>query len=440
MSGTGKAGDTITVYDGSKTLGSVVIGADGKWSFKPTTDLSAGTHDIYVIETNLAGAVSPQSDHTAITVSTVLPAPTPVITQFIDAVGFVQGNIPSGGTSDDSRPTIKGTGHAGDTISLFDGTTAIGSTVVDSAGNWSVRLGDDLARGTHSIHANASSSTTSSSASSNTYVVLMTAPATVPVITQLIDAAGPVQGNVATGGTTDDKTPTLKGTGNPGDQVDIHDGSVTIGGTKVDASGNWSIKLPSLSDSVHTLTAWSFNGVNWSSSSVVYTVTVDTTTPAKPVITGLTDDAGAAIPAGGSTINAHPTVSGTAKAGDIVTLYDGATAIGSAKVGADGKWSIKPSKDLSVGSHDVYAIDTNLAGAVSPQSVHVAFTVTSSLTAPVILNVVDSVGPVQGTVAAGGVTDDPRPSISGTGIPGYTVYLYQNDLGCGEAKVGADGK
>ena len=50
------------------------------------------------------------------------------------------------------------------------------------------------------------------------------------------------------------------------------------------------------------------------------------------------------------------TVGGTGDAGDLVTLYDGSTAIGTATVGADGTWSLTIS--LAVGTHTLTARQT----------------------------------------------------------------------------------
>jgi nucleoid-associated protein YgaU len=337
LSGTAKAGDIVTLYDGATVIGSVKAGTDGKWTIKPSKDLSVGSHDVYAIDTNLAGTPSAQSTHVAFTVISAVAA-APVIANVVDATSAHTGTVPAGGVTADAQPTISGTGIPGNTVYLYQNGVGCGDTKVLANGTWSIKLSGPMSAGVHDMTA-----------------------------TQF--AAGQAQSVV---------------------------------------SNHWSF-------------------------------TIDTSVPVKPVITGLTDDAGASIPAGGSTVNAHPTVSGTAKAGDIVTLYDGATVIGSVKAGTDGKWTIKPSKDLSVGSHDVYAIDTNLAGTPSAQSTHVAFTVISAFAAPVIANVVDATSAHTGTIPAGGVTADAQPTVSGTGIPGNTVWLYQNGVGCGDTKVLANG-
>ena len=52
LTGTGKAGDVIKLYDNGMLIGSGTVGSDGKWSVKPATDLSKGAHELYATETN----------------------------------------------------------------------------------------------------------------------------------------------------------------------------------------------------------------------------------------------------------------------------------------------------------------------------------------------------------------------------------------------------
>ena len=44
VSGTGVAGDTITIYDGATAIATVVVGAGGTWS--KTVSLGVGTHTL----------------------------------------------------------------------------------------------------------------------------------------------------------------------------------------------------------------------------------------------------------------------------------------------------------------------------------------------------------------------------------------------------------
>jgi hypothetical protein len=70
---------------------------------------------------------------------------------------------------------------------------------------------------------------------------------------------------------------------------------------------------------------------------------------------------------------AVPILAGSAAAGDLVTLYDGTTAVGTTHAGSDGKWTIV-ALGLHAGRHTLTATDTDAAGNVSAASG--AFTLT----------------------------------------------------------------
>ncbi len=63
-----------------------------------------------------------------------------------------------------TKPTITGDGVADDTVTLDDGTTAIGSAVVAAGGTWSVTLAGALAPGVHTLTATETSATSETSA------------------------------------------------------------------------------------------------------------------------------------------------------------------------------------------------------------------------------------------------------------------------------------
>ncbi|MCP1688674.1 Ig-like domain-containing protein, partial [Pseudomonas nitroreducens] len=60
--------------------------------------------------------------------------------------------------------------------------------------------------------------------------------------------------------------------------------------------------------------------------------------------------------------------------------------------------------------------------------------------APTKTVVTDHVGPIQGPIANGDLTDDPRPTIAGEGVPGATIHITDNGVEIGTAIVGPDGK
>ncbi|WP_454055965.1 Ig-like domain-containing protein [Cupriavidus sp. Marseille-Q8015] len=100
--------------------------------------------------------------------------------------------------------------------------------------------------------------------------------------------------------------------------------------------------------------------------------------PATPVISGVTDDMGTttgAVPAGGVTDDATPTLAGTTEAGARVDIYDGGEKIGTVTADETGAWSFTPETPLADGDHSLTVMSTDAAGNTSEASVPVAFTV-----------------------------------------------------------------
>ena len=563
LSGTGMGGDTIKVYDGPTLLGSVTIGANGKWTMT-SPDLSSGSRDFYVIATTPEGASSVASDHVRIVIDTSAPA-VPVITSLVDALGPLAGNVAPGGIATDGQPTLKGIGHAGNTINVYDGTALLGTAKVAGDGTWSFKPASALASGAHSLHVTAtnaagvtsdvsaayafsftqvyitsvtdshgaavsnggttngtvtvtgwidpsiaatgaafylsggnvgtgknwntadssqygnivisgntfvgqiaktSANTSFDVAGSGTYKIDVavagaggravtqvnpqlgwtitdtfgTAAPSAPVITGLIDSVGTITGPITSGMTTDDPRPTLNGKGTAGDTIKLYDGQTLIGSTTVNADGTWSVQpAAALKNGAHDLYATETNAQGTSGHSADISFTVNTDTPAKPGIPVIADDHATPIVAGGTTADAHPSISGTGTAGDIVKVYDGSSVIGSVTIASDGKWTFKPATDLSSGSHDFYVTETNAAGTSSAASDHIRITVGTVLNAPVITGLVDAQGPLAGNVAPGGLATDGQPTLKGTGHAGDTINVYDGNTLLGTTTVAGDG-
>ncbi|MGA3891081.1 Ig-like domain-containing protein, partial [Ralstonia nicotianae] len=93
----------------------------------PTAALTDGSHSLTATATDAAGNVSPASSAFTLTVDTAAPA-TPVIGSVTDDVAPVTGAITAGSSTNDATPTLTGTAEANSTVSIFDGTTLLGTT------------------------------------------------------------------------------------------------------------------------------------------------------------------------------------------------------------------------------------------------------------------------------------------------------------------------
>ncbi|WP_199063902.1 Ig-like domain-containing protein, partial [Serratia sp. ASV30] len=204
-------GNTITVYNGSKAIGSATVQADGTWSLKPSLPLADGLVTLTAKETDHVGNTTVASPEYDIRVVTV-PPQAPTITNVMDNAEPHTGALQKGDVTNDSTPTLNGTALAGGTVTVFDNGVAIGSTVADSNGAWAFTPSPALKDGNHSLSASVTDSIGQTSPTTGGFGIMVDttppAPATGLVVT---DDVGSTQGALAPNAITDDATPTFTG-------------------------------------------------------------------------------------------------------------------------------------------------------------------------------------------------------------------------------------
>ncbi|MTD39951.1 hypothetical protein GIX45_15320, partial [Erwinia sp. CPCC 100877] len=341
-----------------------------------------GAYNLTATAVNAAGVSSAETGAFPVVLDTVAPAAAASTLQ--DDEGDKQGGISAGDITDDRTPTLTGTGEAGATVSVYldGGTTPAGSVTVDKEGNWSLAL-PTLSDGAHSYQTKI---TDAAGNETRGQVVNFTVDSSSVAITidQANDDAGSITGAVLNGGTTDDTSPELQGTTTASATVTIRDEDGRVLGTTVaDASGQWKYALSDVADGQHTWTAETTNDAENTAQAQI-TLTIDSTPPEAPVITSLQDDVGTvqftSTVQGNVTDDPAPTLTGTAEAGALVTLYDGASVLGTVMADAEGVWSYTPSTNLVEGTHSITATATDAAGNVSEPSANWNFIL--DITAP----------------------------------------------------------
>ena len=140
LTGSTPANSTVNVYDGSRLIGTAAANATGSWSFLTSTLLD-GTHSFTATDT-VAGNTSAASSAWTVSVDTVAPV-APAITSFSTDSGTVGDGITS-----DNTLTLVGTGEANSTINVYDGSTLLGTTTVNSSGAWNFAM-TQLTDGAH---------------------------------------------------------------------------------------------------------------------------------------------------------------------------------------------------------------------------------------------------------------------------------------------------
>jgi len=395
LAGTGDAGDTIALTDGGRRVGGTVVAADGTWTL--TISLAPGTHALAATQS------APCSEHhcdpltspatTAQTVTVYAPPPAPSL------VAPSPANV--------TAPfAIGGRGVAGDTVNVFDGAVLVGTVLVAANSTWSLVLG--LPLGPHSLSATQTDpvSTFTGAASATATVTVYTTPPAPAIV------------SVSTPAATTSTTPvTVTGTGVVGDTITLYDGATLRGTTVVAADGTWTLTIQ-LGVGVHSLTATqtAAPGVTGPAGTAV-SVTVLPPPPAAPTIS-----APALVPLAPLALGGHGV------AGDLVTVYDGATAIGTTTVAGNGSWSLTVS--LALGVHALAATQTDPV-----------WNLTSALAAAVTVNVVPT--PPAPTIVSTRVGHGhgwaTPVTVAGTGVAGGTVTLYDGNDAVGTVTVAADG-
>lgn len=448
LQGTAEPGATINIYDngGTTPIGTVTADPDGIWNFTPTTALGQGLHNLTVTATDADNNTSPAASF-SLTVDSIAPL-APAITLVSDDVGTITGSVPNNGVTNDTTPTIQGTGEPGSTVTLtLDGTTTLTTFTVDASGTWSYTLATELSESQHRFTVTASDAAGNVTPPSTEFVITVdTSAPTAPTFGNANDDIGSITTDLGNNASTDDTRPQFNGTGAPGSTITLYDGPTAIGSFTIGIDGQWSITpTQPLTEGAHAFTAVATDAAGNASPAANFNLTIDTTPPAAPVIVnavGEVSGASATLVSGGSMQNGIPTLSGTGEVGATIRIYDngGTTPIGTITVPAGGNWTFTPTTALTEGAHTLTAVATDPVGNVGLPSAGFTLTVDSSIPAtPGIPTVTDDVLPGLGTIANNGSTNDTTPTFSGTGTVGDTITILDNGDPIGTTTVRADG-
>ena len=149
----------------------------GTWTITSTA-LAAGTYTFTAVQTDAAGnGPSDASSGLAVTIDTTVPAAPsqPDLASASDTGVSNSDNI-----TNDTTPTFTGTAPAGTLVTLYAGSTPVGTTTASSNGAWSI-TSTTLTAGTYTFTATATGLAGSSAASPGLPVSILTAAPTVTV-------------------------------------------------------------------------------------------------------------------------------------------------------------------------------------------------------------------------------------------------------------------
>ncbi len=427
--GTGEAGATIRVLQGSTEICTAVVSAGGTWSCTASTRPD-GALSVTARATDPAGNTGGASPTRTITIDTTPPA-APVVTS------------PAQGAQVSPNPTISGTAEAQATVVVLQGGNQLCSTTANAQGQWSCAT--TLGIGNHTVSArqtdragnqgptsggrdfsiaNVPSVTLNppppiNAANASSYPVSGSCTAAVPTVTVQVgtlttsatctgantfsttvnassladstqvtvvasqtnatgtgtdtrstvkDTQAPPQPAITTpaeGAFTNTTTPTFTGTGEPGSTVVVSRAGTEVCRTVVPSTGTWACTATAQAPGTVQVTANATDAANNTS----------TNAPLRTFTIDVTAPGAPQVtaPSSGSSVAPLPSLSGTAEPHATLFVFEGNALVCSAVADASGNWSCPTA--LTTGPHAVVARQTDQAGNVSPDSPPHAFTV-----------------------------------------------------------------
>jgi LPXTG-motif cell wall-anchored protein len=233
----------------------------------------------------------------------------------------------------------------------------VGTTTANANGDWTLTPTSPLGDGTHTITATQVDPSGNASPASSPVVITVDTVADPPRIT-----------SPAAGSTTNDTTPTVTGTAEPGATVEVSIDGSRVGTATAGSTGHWSLPTATpLPEGPHTVSAVQTDPVGNVSEPASHAFVVDLTAPQAPVITSPAD--------GDVTHDGTPAITGTGEPGSTVTVTVDGAVVGTATVTPLGTWTLAPASPLAPGAHTVSATQTDAAGNTSPAAAAVTFTV-----------------------------------------------------------------
>ena len=170
---------------------------------------------------------------------------------------------------------------------------------------------------------------------------------------------------------------TLTGTAPSGNTIDVFDQSGLLGTTTVNGSGAWSLTTAALTPGAYTFTARDTDNLG-NTSAVSNSVNEFVGSSGPPIISSFSPDSGVA---GDNITNATVlTLTGAAPANGTVTVYQGATKLGTTLANSSGVWSYA-TPTLANGTYAFTATDT-VAGTTSSASSPFSVTISTSSSCP----------------------------------------------------------
>ncbi|PLS21239.1 Ig-like domain-containing protein, partial [Neptunicoccus cionae] len=367
--GSAEAGALVEILRDGVVVGSATADATGDWSYT-SPELDVDTYAFKARSTDAAGNTSEQSTAAPVEILP-LEGAVPVITR----VGKDSGFSNSDGITADSTPAIRGTGVAGETVTVLLNGDEIGTAVVKGSGKWVLPFaGEPLEDGAYSITATAKADDGIVSDPSAVFALTIDTEAPEISAPNLIRASD--SGNLRNDDLTNDTSPTVKFTAEDGASIEVDwgDGSGFIA-AGIGNGLKQKVTLATLygSDGVKTVQLRATDAAG----NVTVTnldLTVDTEAPSTGAVTGFEGDTG--IVGDHVTTDRRLVFNGTADPASTVSVLLNGVAVGVALSDATGTWTFDYTDvRLKAGEYVLTLSTSDAAGNLAPLSDGFDFTV-----------------------------------------------------------------
>ena len=451
------SGEQVVILRDGAVVGTATV-TGTTWTFADA-GLTDGRTYIYTARVeDAAGNRGAISTNYSISVDTIAPTQTVVISNIVDNVAPQIGNVLDGGVTNDVTPELQGTISTvlglGEVVAVYrDGGKVGTATVTNSI--WTF-ADTGLADGVNYVYtARVEDVSGNQGLVSNDYSITVdtSAPTQSVVISTVTDDVAPGLGIVANNGATNDTTPLLGGTIsailNSGEQVVVlRDGAVV--GTATVTGTTWTFADAGLTDGrTYIYTARVEDGAgNRGAISSNYSISVDTSAPTQTtVITTVLDNVApglGTVANGGTTNDTTPELQGTISTvlglGEVVAVYRDGVKVGTATV-TNTTWTYVDSSLASGSSYTYTARVEDAAGNTGNSSSNYNVTIETGgpTQTTTIIAVQDDFAPQIGTVANNGATNDTTPVIEGQISAalnvGESVIVLRDGVVLGKATV-----
>ncbi len=353
-----EAGATVGLFNGPVDVTSLfAVGSDGRFTALAGAFSGSEALVLHATATDAAGNPSGPSN----SVSGAIDSTAPVL-QILVAAGLTSVRA----------QTISGSLSTGDhalPISVYAGTTWLGTAQADGTGAWSLAVALPASQGEQAITAKATDAAGNTGTSAALRFTLDTVAPAAPTLTQ----GSGVQSHVLTVGDVE-----------AGASVRLLNGGTDVTALFVSGSGG-----------TYTARTGAFTGTEAIALTAVVVDAAGNASPASPIVTGRVDTTAPALAIsslGGFVNSFNQSLSGTIGAGDRslpISLYAGNTLLGTAEAGSTGAWSLAVTLPATQGQQAVTAVATDAGGN---QTTSAAVTYTVDLLAPTLTSAIPANG------------------------------------------------